>query len=146
LPAKPPSFDRDVLAPLQAKQAEEAAIAAAAAEAARQARIAAIAGRVQPNGTYGNNYAFGNCTAYVASRVAVPNSMGNANAWGYALAAHSRPEVGAIAWTTAGWAGHVALVEAVAGDQVEVSEMNYDGFDTVDNRWTNAADWSGFLY
>jgi len=66
---------------------------------------------------------------------AVPTGWGNANTWGaYARAAGYRvdvsPEVGAIAQTTAGEYGHVAVVEAIinGGNSVVVSEMNYDGY------------------
>jgi surface antigen len=56
---------------------------------------------------------------------------GNANQWaGGARAAglrvDSSPEVGAIAQTSAGPYGHVAVVEAISGSSVIVSEMNYD--------------------
>jgi len=56
---------------------------------------------------------------------------GNANQWaGGARAAgfrvDSSPEVGAVAQTSAGPFGHVAVVEAVEGNTVVVSEMNYD--------------------
>jgi surface antigen len=58
-------------------------------------------------------------------------AWGNANQWGAgARAAGFRvdgsPEVGAVAETTAGAYGHVAVVEAISGSNVIVSEMNYD--------------------
>lgn len=34
---------------------------------------------ITPTGTHYNNYSWGNCTEYVASRVQVPDSMGNAH-------------------------------------------------------------------
>lgn len=148
-----PNFDVEVLQPLQAAQKAQAdKVAAEAAEAARQAEIArqaylnSVAGRVRPTGTYGNNYNWGNCTQYVASKISVPDSLGNANNWGFVLGAKATPIVGAIAWSTAGWAGHVAVVEAVSGDQVEVSEENVFGLGVVDTRWTNLLDWNGFIY
>ena len=56
---------------------------------------------------------------------------GNANQWddgaraaGYRV--DNTPEVGAVAQTNAGYYGHVAVVEAVQGNNVVVSEMNYD--------------------
>jgi surface antigen len=58
-------------------------------------------------------------------------AWGNANQWadgaraaGYRV--DSSPEVGAVAQTSAGPFGHVAVVEAVEGGTVIVSEMNYD--------------------
>lgn len=91
-------------------------------------------------------YAYGECTYYVASRRFVPAGWGDARNWFYrAQAAHyatgDTPVVGAIAWTPNGWSGHVALVEAVNGDQVEVSEMNFRGWNRVDYRWTRASAW-----
>lgn len=123
--------------------------AQAVAEAALEADRAQTAARLMPQGTYGNNYSWGNCTAYVASRIAVPNSLGNANNWLYGLLAAGyrggEARRGAIAQTSAGWAGHVAVVEAVQGNMVLVSEMNYSGLGVVDFRWTNITDWN-YIY
>ena len=59
-------------------------------------------------------------------------AWGNANQWGSGARAagfsvDSTPTVGAVAETTAGAYGHVAVVEAISGGNVIVSEMNYDG-------------------
>lgn len=92
----------------------------------------------------GNNYAYGNCTYYVANRRNIPGNWGNARSWLYnsqrdGFATGSVPRVGAIAWTGAGYLGHVAMVEAVNGGQVQISEMNgYAGFNRVGNRWVPA--------
>lgn len=95
-----------------------------------------------PPGTYGNNYAFGNCTALAASMVAVPNSLGNANAWDdQATVRTNIPVIGMIAQTDAGWAGHVAVVIAVGDGTVTVEEANYDGFNIIDTRTTPISDW-----
>jgi surface antigen len=80
----------------------------------------------------GNGYALGYCTYYVASRRAVPSNWGNANTWYYnaqasGFAVGSVPVPGAIAWTGAGYFGHVAYVESVSGGMVTVSEMNFNG-------------------
>lgn len=79
-----------------------------------------------------NSYAYGYCTYYVASRRSVPAFWGNANAWysnaqisGFGVG--STPSPGAIAWSGAGFYGHVAYVESVSGGMVTVSEMNYNG-------------------
>lgn len=97
-----------------------------------------------------NNYAYGYCTWYVANRRAVPASMGNAVNWYYAAQAAgfgvgSQPIVGAVAWTPAGYYGHVAYVEAVEGNQVYVSEMNYAGWGVVSYRWVSASAFS-YIY
>ncbi len=80
----------------------------------------------------GGTYAYGYCTYYVASRRGVPGFWGNANQWYYNAQASgfsvgSTPVPGAIAWTGAGYYGHVAYVEAVSGGMVTVSEMNFNG-------------------
>jgi surface antigen len=80
----------------------------------------------------GNGYAYGYCTYYVASPPQHPGNWGNANAWYYNAQASgfsvgSAPVPGAIAWTGAGYYGHVAYVESVSGGMVTVSEMNFNG-------------------
>ncbi|GAC1371935.1 MAG: hypothetical protein NVSMB39_6070 [Candidatus Saccharimonadales bacterium] len=94
----------------------------------------------------GNGYSYGYCTYYVASRRAVPSNWGNANAWYYNAQASgfsvgSTPVPGAIAWTGAGYYGHVAYVESVSGGMVTVSEMNFNGgWNRVSYRTTSASD------
>lgn len=92
-----------------------------------------------------NGYAWGNCTWYVASRRQVPAHWGNARNWYYAARAAGwpvgdKPAVGAIAWTPAGFFGHVALVEQVRGNQVLISEMNYTRVGLYHQRWVNASE------
>jgi surface antigen len=79
----------------------------------------------------GNGYDFGYCTWYVASKIAVPTNWGNANTWAtYAALSgwnvSSRPTPGAIAQTSRGWAGHVAIVHEVSSDgsMIKYSDMN----------------------
>jgi len=98
---------------------------------------------------YGNNgYDFGNCTWYVANEIAVPSNWGNASTWAYYAAlsgwnVSTIPTVGAIAQTgnAAGGEGHVGIVRAVNGDQVEVQDMNNygdgGGFDHVGEAWVS---------
>lgn len=62
----------------------------------------------------------------------LPTGWGNANTWtnnaiSFGYTVNRTPEVGAVAQTNAGPYGHVAVVEAIQGDTVIVSEMNYDG-------------------
>ena len=59
--------------------------------------------------------------------------MMNAKAEGYLTG--TIPAAGAIAWTPAGWYGHVAYVERVEGDRVLISEMNFAGWNRVSQRW-----------
>jgi surface antigen len=96
-----------------------------------------------------NGYAFGYCTWYVANRRSVPGNWGNANQWYYNAQASgfsvgSTPVPGAIAWTGAGYYGHVAYVESVSGGNVTISEMNFNGnWDRVTSRTVPA---SSFRY
>lgn len=87
-------------------------------------------------GTYPQAYDFGNCTAYVAGRKAVPQNWGNANTWDdYAAAAGLTvsydPVVGTIAQSDGGYYGHVAIVLSVEDGQVLVTEMNVQGLNVV---------------
>lgn len=93
--------------------------------------------------TYANDYAWGNCTAFVASVVQVPDNLGNANTWaamasqdGYTVS--PTPKVGSVAQTSAGYEGHVALVEDVQGSQVLIKEANVQGLGVVDERWVDS--------
>lgn len=87
----------------------------------------------------GNSYSPGYCTWYVKNkRGNIPNGLGNAATWYSRAAAQgipvgSTPRVGAVAWQGGGL-GHVALVTAVNGDKVTISEMNYKGRYIVSSR------------
>jgi surface antigen len=93
----------------------------------------------------GDDYAFGNCTYWVAMRRSqigepIPNTWGNAATWainalldGYTV--NHTPSYGAIMQTAdaAGGLGHVAFVENIYSDgSWRISEMNAVGFDEVD--------------
>lgn len=78
-----------------------------------------------------NTYVRGYCTWYAAAKAGVPGGWGNANTWhiyaprsGWTVS--TTPRVGAVAQTTAGWAGHVGIVEAVSedGSMIKYSDMN----------------------
>jgi surface antigen len=97
---------------------------------------------IAPAYTYANSYTAGQCTWYVAGRRQVPSNWGNANNWYYAAEragwrVGTTPVLGSIAQTSAGYFGHVALVEAISanGLSVEITEMNYDGPYYIDSRW-----------
>lgn len=89
---------------------------------------------IQPDYS-GNTYPAGQCT-WGAKALApwVHNYWGNANQWpdsaraaGYTVG--TQPRVGAvICWPYGGWGyGHVAVVTAVSGNQIQVKESNYNG-------------------
>lgn len=79
-----------------------------------------------------NGYDVGECTWYVATQITVPANWGNADTWAAGARAagwhvSSVPSVGAIAQTPAGGFGHVGIVVAINGDQVEIRDMNNYG-------------------
>ena len=88
-------------------------------------------------------YPYGQCTNYVASRRPVGRwhnastwySMAQAEGW----AVGSTPKVGAIGQQ----GNHVVYIEKVKGNQVYLSERNYDYNGSYRERWANASD---FLY
>ena len=84
------------------------------------------------NSSQGNSYEYGQCTYWVKQWMpSLPNNLGNANNWGYALQqmgwkVSSNPQINAIAWSTRGYYGHVALVIGIQEDGVLIREGNYD--------------------
>ena len=106
--------------------------------------------------TYGGNgYDYGYCTWYVANRISVPTNWGNANTWAqYAKLSgwtvSSTPIVGAIAQTSRGWEGHVAVVEAVNSDgsQIKYSDMNgLAGWGRIGySDWVPASTYEHYIY
>lgn len=104
----------------------------------------------------GNTYPVGQCTWGVKQAASwVGNYWGNANQWLYSargagFSTGSTPQVGAVAVWTAGAYGHVAVVTAVNGSQIQVVESNYAGNMSVGNYrgWFNpAADGvTGYIY
>ena len=103
-----------------------------------------------------DNFPYGQCTYYVATRRAV-SWGGNAAAWWWTARGH-RPEghvpiQGSIVVFNIGWVGHVAYVDHVNLDGTFViSEMNYyadgGGWGRVDERTVSASDPAilGFIY
>ncbi len=106
--------------------------------------------------TLTDNFPYGQCTYYVATRRAV-SWGGNAVDWWWSARGH-RPEghspiQGAIVVFNIGWVGHVAYVEHVNTDGTFViSEMNYyadgGGWGRVDERSVSSDDPAilGFIY
>ena len=114
---------------------------------------------------YGDNgYTYGYCTWYVASQISIPRNWGNANTWAYyarlsGWTVSSVPVPGSIFQTTAGYAGHVGIVEAVyPNGTMFISEMNAKGYlkrdmtspggnwDVVDYRITSTSSYSSYIY
>lgn len=93
----------------------------------------------------GNTYDYGNCTYYISSLISVPQTLGNADTWATNAVAMGyqtgKPVKGAVAVSTAGYYGHVALVEMVDGTNVTISEMNVFGLGVVDERVVPASDY-----
>lgn len=102
------------------------------------------------SGIKSGGYAYGQCTYYVAMRRYVPPSWGDARNWYYRAPSSgykvgSTPAAHAIAWTTRGPAGHVAYVEQASGTAVLIAEMNFKGWNKVDQRWVPASDFK-YIY
>jgi N-acetylmuramoyl-L-alanine amidase len=102
-----------------------------------------------------NGYDFGYCTYYAAARSGAPSNWGNANTWAYYAAlsgwtVSSTPRVGAIAQTSRGYLGHVAIVEAVSDDgtQIKYSDMNgLAGWGRVGySDWVSASYFEHYIY
>ncbi len=100
-------------------------------------------------GSIGNRYDWGNCTWYAYERrvqlgIPVQSLWGNANTWAYFASISGyqvdrSPSAGAVLVDTSGWYGHVAVVESVDSEgNVVISEMNYNGFNVVNNRTISA--------
>lgn len=110
--------------------------------------------------TAGNRYAFGNCTWYAYERRMqlgrpVGSFWGNAKTWASNAAAagytvNRVPAPGAILVETAGYYGHVGVVESkLPNGDIVISEMNnyaYGGFNIVNSRTISAGQASNYLY
>lgn len=106
---------------------------------------------------YGSNgYDFGYCTWYVATQISVPSNWGNASSWAYYARlsgwnVSETPTPGSIAQTAdaAGGEGHVAIVTAVNGSLIHISDMNDTGdgggFDRVGSGWVPASEYQNFI-
>jgi surface antigen len=108
--------------------------------------------------TYGGDgYDFGYCTYWAALRriqvgKPLPNDLGNASSWGYlahefGLSTGNTPQQYAAVVVSESGEGHVAFVESVNPDgSINISEMNYIGWDRVDNRTFSASQADSFVY
>lgn len=105
------------------------------------------------NPNNGHRFPYGYCTWYVASRVYVPWG-GNAKSWltnsrAYGYRTGKTPVAGSVIVTTENrWYGHVAYVEAVNGNTITISEMNYVGWGRKSVRVlnTNSSVIRGYIY
>src|SRR5262249_552797 len=97
-----------------------------------------------------NTYEPGNCTFWVASNIKVPEDLGNANTWavnasneGYTVS--DIPKIGAVAQTSGGWRGNVAIVKDIKDGMVLLSEMNVEGLGVTDELWYPANNYN-YIY
>ncbi|MBQ7551300.1 MAG: CHAP domain-containing protein [Bacteroidales bacterium] len=67
-----------------------------------------------------------------------------AQALGYAV--NNSPAVGSVAWSNAGYYGHVAWVSAVSGNQVTIEEYNYNGNGRFNSRTVASSNFTGFIH
>ncbi|MFO7807539.1 MAG: LysM peptidoglycan-binding domain-containing protein [Candidatus Moraniibacteriota bacterium] len=107
---------------------------------------------IDRNPAGGHRFPYGQCTWYVAQHKYVPWG-GNAGTWlynakAYGVATGKTPKVGSIIVTSESWYGHVGVVEAVNGNSVTISEMNYKGFGITNKRTLNANNGviKGYIY
>lgn len=101
----------------------------------------------KPSNPYSNHNGIGNCAWYAFGRAHeilgyAPTFSGNASLWWNDRDSYAgfgdEPRVGAIAvWDGIGASasGHVAVVEAVEGDQVTISESSYNGVSYTGTYW-----------
>lgn len=123
----------------------------ASSNASSNGSSTAAVARKLDSGFRANGYSYGQCTYYVAGRRPIPNGWGNARSWYYnaqfsGFRVGRMPAVGAVAWTSKGYYGHVALVEQVQGERVFVTEMNYGGWNRITSRWVHYTEFGGYIY
>lgn len=95
-------------------------------------------------GQSAHRFPYGYCTYYVSLKRFIPWS-GNAISWlrgaqSFGFATGKTPQVGAIVVTNeGGYTGHVGMIDAVNGDQITITEMNYKGRGVVSSRTISSA-------
>ncbi len=90
-------------------------------------------------------YDYHSCTWHVWSKRSV-GKWGNASQWYWQAqkdgwTTGTTPVAGAIGWTS----GHVVYIESVDGNQVYISERNYDYNGSYRERWADASDFK-YIY
>lgn len=92
---------------------------------------------------------WGWCTYYAQLSRPDKNFRGDAAAW-MAFANGPVPRVGAVAVSTVGYYGHVAIVIDIGikehAGEIKVRHMNWRGFGVVSEDWTPLSYWSGYIY
>ena len=102
---------------------------------------------VAPANSSGNTYSYGYCTWYVKNQLSrVNNGWHNAYQWSYyakldGFGVYNSPIVNSVAVK----GNHVAVVTAVNGDQMTISEMNYKGWNIQSSRTIPITGWQ-FIY
>lgn len=100
-----------------------------------------------------NDYAWGNCTYFVASMFDnVPSGLGDAANWANGAKAlgfivSPVPKLYSVAQTSAGYYGHVAIVINIdlLSNQVQLKEMNVEGLNVISTRWVSLGDYQ-YIY
>lgn len=95
----------------------------------------------------------GYCTYYVASRMRITfggnakNWLANARASGYVVSKEPAPRTSVVTTDNRRY-GHVAYVEEVTDTAILVSEMNFVGFNKINQRWIpiNSPTIRGYIY
>lgn len=129
---------KPLIAETQVTQEERSTVRTIGASRARQSLVNQTP-QTAENLSGSRSFPYGYCTYYVSQRRNIPWS-GNAISWlaganVYGFATGSTPQTGAIVVTSeGGWTGHVGMVDAVNGDQITISEMNYNGWGVVSQR------------
>lgn len=141
-----------IAAQVAAQVAARAAAAAAAAPAQTTSASTIMPGGANPPaGPWPNRFYTGECTWWVADHVYIP-WLGNAIQWWAAAQPYypegQTPRVGAIMVSEESSYGHVAIVIGVSGNSFTVSEMNYNGWNQVDQRTITLGSipLEGFIY
>ncbi|HTT93532.1 MAG TPA: CHAP domain-containing protein [Solirubrobacterales bacterium] len=96
------------------------------------------------------------CTSFVAWALYSRNGFtmpfhDNANNWGpdavhRGYVVNSSPAIGSVAWSNAGFYGHVAYVVAAGGGNVTIEEYNHWGNGTYDKRTVAASAFTGYIH
>lgn len=146
------AYEEAVLEPLHKEQARKAAEELERARQAEERRVAEATRLEQLRRRYPpgpNNYAYHQCVWYVATRVPVPASLGDARNWLYSLPMvgfHQTDAVrGAIGITQIGRYGHAIYAEMVEGQRVYISEYNGIVPFGYSERWVSSNEFAWFV-
>ncbi|MBR3220562.1 LysM peptidoglycan-binding domain-containing protein [Candidatus Saccharibacteria bacterium] len=109
--------------------------------------------------TSSNPMPYGWCTYYawgqrakMGGNYTLPGGLGNANTWIHSLsgsyAIDRSPQAGDVFWTSAGYYGHVGIVDSVNPDgSINASDMNgFAGWGAVGYRTLTPAEYSSYMF